>query len=188
MGVRRGALIAVAVLLGGVGCGGGGGDSADDEPVPDVRAETPSSLPAASTGEGLLVIDGVHYEFAVTKCTDATADDLEVGTPRTLFSLEGTGTGPGEEPFTVTVSRVLVKTQVQTFTDRVDFLQSGLDFHLVAERAETNGQVIDLRDPMATRALLKLGDGHVSGNGTFGRSGGTDQDRTLPGTMDAACP
>ena len=188
MGVKRAALITIAVVLSGVGCGGGGGDSADDEPVPDVRAETPSSLPTARTGEGLLVIDGVHYEFAVTECANDTADGLEAGRPRTLFSLEGNGTGPGDEPFTVSVSRVLVKTQVQTFTDRIDFLQSGLDFHLVAERAETNGQVIDLRDPTATRALLKLGDGHVSGNGTFGRSGGTDQDRTLPGTMDAACP
>ncbi|HUW02499.1 MAG TPA: hypothetical protein VMW08_09135 [Acidimicrobiales bacterium] len=175
-----------AVSLLAAACGSDGGSSDTESPIPG--ATTPSSLPEAAAGAGTLVVDGVTYEFDVNTCRFGTADGAERGVPVELFALEGTGIGPGEEPLEVTVTRVFAKGDTDTFTDSIVLRQPGLNFLVQADRSESDGLVIDLRDPTATIPLLKLGDQHVTGSGTFGSRGSTVDDPTLPGTLAAGCP
>src|SRR5262245_23521121 len=117
--VRAAALAAGALILVGCGDGGSGSSTTTTSSVP-LAATTPSSLPDAEPGSGTLVLDGVTYEFEVTGCTYGTSDGAKPGVPVTLFSLEGDGTAPGDHPFTLKASRVLVKAKADTFTDLID--------------------------------------------------------------------
>lgn len=184
---RASAVLGLLLLV--AACGDdGASDAGSTEPPPGLVATTPSSLPTADPGEGLLVIDGLEYDFDVSACSFGSTDGAAVGVPVSLFALEGDGIGPGDEAFTVRVERVFVDGAVPTFSDTIVFHQPGLDFLVQADRSEADGVIIDLRDPTATQPLLKLGDQHVSGSGTFGGRGGTAEDRTLPGTLSAGCP
>jgi hypothetical protein len=181
--------VAVGLVVGLVlaACGGDESESSDvDNPLPG--PVTPSSLPEAAAGAGTLIVDGVTYEFDVSNCEFGSTDGAERGVPIVLFSLEGTGIGPGDEPLTVTVTRVFAAGDTDTFTDSVVLRQPGLNFLVQADRSESDGLIIDLRDPTATSPMLKLGDQHVTGTGTFGSRGSTADDPTLPGTLSAGCP
>lgn len=169
------------------GCGDDASEQSDTtNPIPG--ATTPSSLPEAEPGVGTLVVDGVTYEFDVTACDFGTIDGATRGEPVELFSLDGTGVGPGDEGFTVRVERVFVAGDTDTYSDLVVLHQPGNHFLVEASRSDSDGLIIDLRDPEARSPMLKLGDSHVTGSGSFGSRGGTADDPTLQGTLAAGCP
>jgi hypothetical protein len=182
----RFAAVVGAVLLVTAACGSDSDGGSADNPIPG--ATTPSSLPEAAAGAGTLVVDGVTYDFEVSSCEFGAADGVQRGESVVLFALAGTGIGPGDEPLEVSVTRVFAKGDTDTFADSIVLRQPGLNFRVQADRSESDGLIIDLRDPAATAPLLKLGDQHVTGSGTFGSQGSTVDDPTLPGTLSAGCP
>lgn len=183
--VRRIAALGLVFALTGAACGSDDKAAVGENPLPG--PVTPSSLPESDPGVGTLIVDGVTYEFDVSACEFGSTDGAERGVPIELFSLAGTGIGPGDEPLTVTVTRVFAKGDTDTFSDSIVLRQPGLNFLVQADRSESDGLIIDLRDPTATAPLLKLGDKHVTGTGTFGSKGGTADDPTFPGTLSAGC-
>ncbi|MGH3482853.1 MAG: hypothetical protein ACRDPQ_06415 [Nocardioidaceae bacterium] len=179
--------LAVAVLV-ATGCSGGDGE---DELSPgttgEVTTPTAPAIPAPSpAGAGVVVIGGTTSSVAVTECRLEPDPAVPEGA-RPLLLVKGAGTTGRGVPFTVEVQRFATSLDgAVTFTDTIAYTDAARI--LQAQRIEVGGEVMDLRDPEATSALLRPRADGVSGAGLAGAPGDDADDEGVVGiALDLTC-
>jgi hypothetical protein len=178
----------VAALAAGA-CSGGDGDGDDlgTGTTGEVTAPTAPAVPAPSpAGTGVVVIGGTTSSFAVTECR-LEPDPAAPEGARPLLLAKGSGTTGGGVPFTVEVQRFATGAGAAvTFTDTIAYTDAARI--LQAQRIEVGGEVMDLRDPDASSALLRPRADGVSGAGLAGAPGDDADDEGVVGiALDLTC-
>jgi hypothetical protein len=186
--VRRAALVVAALALAGAAgaCsddGGGDGEGgASTTGAADGAAG--STLPESSPGRGAISLGGVVIELTVTACAPAPGATTGTGATEPIFDLTAEGEARDGVPATVRVQRYETEAEVKTFSDTVTYQDTARVYQ--AQRTDSGGTVIDLRDPDATTALLQIDGARVVARGVAGPPG--DDETRIDLLLDATCP
>jgi hypothetical protein len=161
--VRRGVVVGGLLLV--AACSDPGTPQVTQTTVQAAPAPAPVAPTDAEPGTGVLVLGRQSFELRVDECALEPTTDAATGVT-TDVSVAASGDGGVR----VTAVRRTFTAATVTVTDTVDYIvDDGGGLLAEAERVDSGGRILDLRDPAASGRLLDVIDGSlVVAKGRFG--------------------